>query len=129
MHLERVVGVDGQCTLVDGASRPKRGTCFPFDGKEIDVANHGVDPDIEVACSRGNFFAAHNKQRGRANAEAFDALACCHAAEPPDLPEPKVQLPGGDALLLSVRPRRYRGGQPMGGRAAARTEECDRHDR
>ncbi|MEE6286843.1 PDZ domain-containing protein [Georgenia sp. MJ173] len=86
-----VVGIDSRFSLVDGTTVTQPRFAFAFPGKGFGVENHGVEPDIEVACSPADFFATEDKQLDRAIAEAFDLLVRTPAAQPPEIPEPKVR--------------------------------------
>ncbi|RIK17442.1 MAG: tricorn protease [Acidobacteria bacterium] len=86
-----VVGIDGRFDLVDGTEVTQPRYAFWLEGKGWGVENHGVDPDIEVEHSPGDFFGGDDPQLDRAIAEALRRLDERPAASAPELPEPRVQ--------------------------------------
>ena len=86
-----VVGIDGRFDLVDGTEITQPRYAFWLEGKGWGVENHGVDPDIEVEHSPGDFFGPDDPQLDRAMAEALRLLDERPAASPPQLPEPRVR--------------------------------------
>ncbi|MBA2696347.1 MAG: PDZ domain-containing protein [Actinobacteria bacterium] len=86
-----VVGIDGRFDLVDGTSITQPRYAFWLQGKEWDVENHGVDPDIEVRHAPADFFGHRDPQLDRAIAEALEQLGRRPAAAPPPLPQPRVR--------------------------------------
>ena len=89
-----VIGIDGRFTLVDGTSVTQPRYAFVFEKQGWGVENHGVEPDIEVVHSPGDFVAGVDRQLDRAIAEAFAALERTPALDPPALPEPRVRAAG-----------------------------------
>lgn len=85
-----VVGIDGRFDLVDGTSITQPRYAFWLEGKGWGVENYGVDPDIEVVHNPGDYFSASDPQLDRAMAEALAQLEKSPAAQPPQLPDPKV---------------------------------------
>ncbi|NLT56040.1 MAG: tricorn protease [Actinomycetales bacterium] len=86
-----VVGIDGRFDLVDGTGITQPRYAFWLEGKGFGVENHGVDPDIEVVHSPGDFFGAADPQLDRAIAEVLARLEQTPSAQPPDWPEPRVR--------------------------------------
>ena len=86
-----VVGIDGRFDLVDGTSITQPRYAFWLQGKDWGVENHGVDPDIEVEHTPGDFFAEDDPQLDRAMTEAFRILQERPAARAPQLPAPRVR--------------------------------------
>lgn len=86
-----VVGIDGRFTLVDGTEVTQPRYSFWLDGKGWGVENHGVDPDIEVEHSPGDFFSVDDPQLDRAMAEGLRLLEKTPAARSPEVPEPRVR--------------------------------------
>ncbi|MBO0609189.1 S41 family peptidase [Myceligenerans salitolerans] len=86
-----VVGIDGRFDLVDGTSITQPRYAFWLEGPGWDVENHGVDPDIEVWHTPGDYFGDADKQLDAAIAASFRRLAETPAATPPELPEPRVR--------------------------------------
>lgn len=86
-----VVGIDGRFDLVDGTAVTQPRYAFWLQGKGFGVENHGVDPDVEVIHSPGDFAAGRDRQLDRAMGEALRQLEERPAARPPDLPDPKVR--------------------------------------
>ena len=85
-----VVGIDGRFDLVDGTSITQPRYAFWLKGKDWGVENHGVDPDIEVEHTPGDFFGEDDPQLDRAMAEALRMLDEEPAATAPELPAPRV---------------------------------------
>lgn len=85
-----VVGIDGRFDLVDGTTvtQPRYATWMK--GKGWGMENHGVDPDIEVEHTPGDFFGDADPQLDRAIAEALELLEREGSEHEPPLPEPKV---------------------------------------
>ena len=86
-----VVGIDGRFDLVDGTAITQPRYAFWLQGKDWGVENHGVDPDIEVEHTPGDYFGEDDPQLDRAIAEAFAQLEDKPAATAPALPEPRVR--------------------------------------
>nr|WP_281496685.1 S41 family peptidase [Ornithinimicrobium sp. F0845] len=86
-----VVGIDGRFDLVDGTGITQPRYAFWLEGKGFGVENHGVDPDIEVVHSPGDFFGAADPQLDRAITEVLARLEETPSAQPPELPQPRVR--------------------------------------
>ncbi|WP_120004043.1 S41 family peptidase [Nesterenkonia muleiensis] len=86
-----VIGIDGRYDLVDGTSVTQPKYSFWIEGKGWDVENYGVAPDIEVVHSPDQLFGQADPQLDRAIQEAYARLDGSPAAEPPQLPDPKVR--------------------------------------
>ncbi|QTX05685.1 S41 family peptidase [Agromyces archimandritae] len=86
-----VVGIDGRYRLVDGTGVTQPRYSYWFEGKEWGVENHGVDPDIEVVHTPGDYFTAADPQLDRAIAEALARLDAAPAKQPPPMPAPRVR--------------------------------------
>ncbi len=82
-----VVGIDGRFGLVDGTGVTQPRYAFWLEGYGWGVENHGVDPDIEVPITPGDWDGPADPQLDRAIAEAMRLLAERPAAQPPT-PEP-----------------------------------------
>jgi tricorn protease len=91
-----VIGIDGRFDLVDGTAvtQPRFSFWFPTEGWGVE--NHGVDPDIVVEHSPGDF-GSTDRQLDAAVDEVLRRLAERPAAVPPSLPEPRVGRPRFDA--------------------------------
>jgi tricorn protease len=79
-----VIGIDGPYRLVDGTSVtfPKYAVWLSTFGWGVE--NHGVDPDVEVIISPGDWAAGHDPQLATAVRLALAALQQRSAAQPPD---------------------------------------------
>ena len=86
-----VIGIDGRYSLVDGTVVTQPKYAFWIQGKGWGVENYGVDPDIEVVHDPAQLFAEDDPQLDRAIEEAYARLKQTPAAQPPQLPEPKVR--------------------------------------
>jgi tricorn protease len=86
-----VVGIDGRFSLVDGTGVTQPRYSFWLQGKDWDVENHGVDPDVEVVHTPADFDSPADPQLDRAIAVALDQLARTPAAVAPPLPAPQVR--------------------------------------
>lgn len=86
-----VVGIDGRYALVDGTRITQPRFAFWLTGYGWGVENHGVDPDIEVVMSPGDWHRPGDPQLDRAITEALDRLAVTPAAEPPVLPPARIR--------------------------------------
>ena len=86
-----VVGIDGRFDLVDGTMVTQPRYAFWVDGPGWAIENHGVDPDIEVIHDPADYFSESDPQLDRAVSEALAALERRPAAQPPPIPEPRVQ--------------------------------------
>jgi tricorn protease len=85
-----VIGIDGRFDLVDGTSITQPRYAFWLKDKGWDVENHGVDPDIEVIHSPGDYFSEDDPQLDRAMGEALARLEDEPAARAPSIPDPRV---------------------------------------
>ncbi|HJS71189.1 MAG TPA: PDZ domain-containing protein [Acidimicrobiia bacterium] len=85
-----VVGIDGRFDLVDGTGITQPRYAFWLQGKDWGVENYGIDPDIEVIHSPGDFFADNDPQLDRAIKEALNRLESSPAKSPPPMPDPGV---------------------------------------
>ena len=86
-----VVGIDGRYALVDGTRITQPRFAFWLTGYGWGVENHGVDPDIEVVMSPGDWHRPGDPQLDRAITEALDRLAVTPAAAPPELPPARIR--------------------------------------
>lgn len=88
-----VVGIDGRYSLVDGTEVSQPRYAFWLQGKDWDVENYGVEPDIEVEIAPAEHLREHevDRQLDRAIEEALRLLADRPAASPPPLPAPRVR--------------------------------------
>ncbi|MGW9004124.1 S41 family peptidase [Brevibacterium casei] len=87
-----VVGIDGRYELVDGTKVTQPRYAFWLEGKEWEVENHGVDPDIEVEHDPSQLFAEADPQLDRAIAEVLARLEETPAVTAPEMPEPRVRI-------------------------------------
>jgi len=81
-----VIGIDGRYDLVDGTTvtQPRYG-CW-FDGFGWGIENHGIDPDVEVKLTPGQWQTEDDAQLDVAIKLALDQLDAHPAATPPEQP-------------------------------------------
>ncbi|MFD0884278.1 S41 family peptidase, partial [Streptosporangium algeriense] len=96
-----VIGTEGEHRLVDGSYITVARYAFWFDGLGWGVENHGVDPDVEVDISPGDWAEGRDPQIEEAVRLALAALAERPAVTAPDL----SQRPSRRRPALPPRPR------------------------
>ena len=79
-----VIGIDEGFTLVDGTAITVPRYAIWLDGFGWGVENHGVDPDVEVLISPGDWAEGQDPQLETAVRLAMDGLAQRPVARPPD---------------------------------------------
>ena len=96
-----VIGIDGRYDLVDGTTVTQpRYACW-FDGFGWGIENHGIDPDVEVKLTPGDWENEDDAQLDVAIKLALDQLDVHPAATPPKQPSclrpsrsPAICIPG-----------------------------------
>jgi tricorn protease len=86
-----VVGIDNPFSLVDGTQVTQPRYAFWLKGYGWGVENHGVDPDIEVPMTPADWHSDADPQLDRAIGEALKQLERTPAAQPPEIPPPRVR--------------------------------------
>ncbi|WP_336921092.1 S41 family peptidase [Aquipuribacter sp. SD81] len=88
-----VVGIDGRYSLVDGTgvTQPRYATWFA--GPGWDVENHGVDPDVEVVVTPGDWAAGRDPQLAEALRLVLAALADHEPLRPADVATRPSRVP------------------------------------
>jgi len=79
-----VIGIEGSPALVDGTAMTVPRYPFWMEGYGWNLENHGVEPDVEVLATPGDWAAGRDPQLETAVRIALDALAARPAAAPPD---------------------------------------------
>ena len=96
-----VVGINAPFVLVDGTAMTVPRYAISLEGFGWGVENHGVDPDVEVLISPGDWAEGRDVQLETAVRLAMEALESRPAATPPDVStRPSKQRPP-----LPPRPR------------------------